>query len=98
MFQTMQSQLSDRQGYAFFFYATHVDDTLHPLHLQFLVVPQAMVIKLIQLGSGKRIQGERKISIQICAKELNKEICAKELNKGLLKSLIETWFVVACQI
>jgi len=53
---------------------------------------------MIQLGSGKRIQGERKISIQICAKELNKEICAKELNKGLLKSLMETCFVMACQI
>jgi hypothetical protein len=53
---------------------------------------------MIQLGSGKRIQGERKISIQICVKELNKEICAKELNKGLLKSLMETWFVMACQI
>ncbi len=49
---------------------------------------------MIQLGIGKRIQGERKISIQICAKELNKKICAKELNKGLLKSLMETWFVI----
>ncbi len=85
MFQTMQCQLSDQQGYAFFFYATHVDDTLRHLYLQFLVVPQAMLIKMIQLGSSKRIQGERRISIQICAKELNKEICAKELNKGLLK-------------
>jgi hypothetical protein len=39
---------------------------------------------MIQLGSGKRIQGEREISIQICAKELNKEICAKELKQGLV--------------
>jgi hypothetical protein len=37
---------------------------------------------MIQLGSGKRIQGERKISIQICAKELNKEICAKGTQQG----------------
>jgi hypothetical protein len=41
----MQCQLSDQQGYAFFFYATHVDDTLCRLHLQFLGVPQAMLIK-----------------------------------------------------
>ena len=41
----MQCQLSDQQGYALFFYATHVDDTLRHLHLQFLVVPQAMLIK-----------------------------------------------------
>ncbi len=45
MLQTMQCQLSDQQGYAFFFYATHVDDTLCCLHLQFLVVPQAMLMK-----------------------------------------------------
>jgi hypothetical protein len=44
---------------------------------------------MIQLGSGERNQGERKISIRICAKELNKKICAKELNKGLLKILME---------
>ncbi len=44
-----------------------------------------MFKKMIQLGSGKRIQGEWKISIQICAKELNTKICEKELNKGLLK-------------
>ncbi len=43
--QTMQCQLSDQQGYAFFFYATHDDDTLRCLHLQFLVVTQAMSIK-----------------------------------------------------
>ena len=96
--QTMQCLISDRRGYAFFFYAAHVDDTLRHLYLQFLVVPQAMLIKMIQLGSVKRIQGERKISIRICAKALNKEICAKELNKKHLKSLMETCFVMACQI
>jgi hypothetical protein len=53
---------------------------------------------MIQLGSGKRVQGERWISIYICAKELNKEICAKELNEKLPKSLMETSFVMACQI
>jgi hypothetical protein len=49
---------------------------------------------MIQLERGKTIQGKRKIT----AKELNKEICAKELKKGLLKSLMETCFVMVCQI
>ncbi len=42
----MQCQLSDQRGYAFFFNATHDDDTLCCLHLQFLVVRQAMLIKI----------------------------------------------------
>ncbi len=42
--QTMQCQLSEQRGYAFL-YAIHVDDTLRCLILQFLVVPQAMLIK-----------------------------------------------------
>jgi hypothetical protein len=43
----------------------------------------------IQLGSSKRIQGERLISIYICA---------EELNEGVPKGSIETNFVIACQI
>jgi hypothetical protein len=53
---------------------------------------------MIQLGSGKRIQGEKiDFYLNLC-KKLNKEICAKELKKGLPKSLMETSFVMACQI